>query len=48
MAQVGSISVSPNVNVQAIIDSLKEDKKLSFGKESIAEDGSKYIPIERN
>lgn len=48
MAQVGVISISDNVNTQAIINLLKEDKKLTIGKESIAEDGTRYIPIEKN
>lgn len=48
MAQVGVISISDNVNTQAIINLLKVDKKLTIGKESVAEDGTRYIPIEKN
>jgi len=48
MAQIGAISISPNVNTQAIINLLKEDKKLTIGKETITEDGVRYIPIEKN
>lgn len=48
MAQIGSISVSDNVNTQAIINLLKEDKKITMGKEQITEDGIRYIPIEKN
>jgi hypothetical protein len=48
MAQVGTIVVSDSVNTQAIINLLKEDKKLTIGKEQITEDGIKYIPIEKN
>jgi len=48
MAQVGSIVISDNVNTQAIINLLKEDKKLTIGKETVAEDGTRYIPIEKN
>ena len=48
MAQVGCISISDNVNTQAIINLLKEDKKLTIGKEEIANDGTRYIPIEKN
>ena len=48
MAQIGAISISPNVNTQAIIDLLKEDKKITIGQEQIATDGRKYIPIEKN
>jgi len=46
MAQIGAISISPNVNTQAIINLLKEDKKITIGQEQIAADGSRYIPIE--
>ena len=48
MAQIGAISISPNVNTQAMINLLKEDKKLTIGQEQIAADGSRYIPIEKN
>jgi hypothetical protein len=48
MPQVGAISISPNVNTQAMINLLKEDKKLTIGQEQIAPDGSRYIPIEKN
>jgi hypothetical protein len=48
MAQIGAISISPNVNTQAIITLLKEDKKITIGQEQTAADGSKYIPIDKN
>lgn len=48
MAQIGSISISDNVNTQAIINLLKEDKKITIGKEQTTEDGVRYIPIEKN
>ena len=48
MPQIGTISISPNVNTQAIINLLKEDKKITIGQEQIASDGSRYIPIEKN
>jgi hypothetical protein len=48
MAQIGAISISSNVNTQAIINLLKEDKKITIGQEQTAVDGSRYIPIEKN
>jgi hypothetical protein len=48
MAQIGAIVVSDSVNTQAIINLLKEDKKLTIGKEQVTENGIKYIPIEKN
>ena len=48
MAQIGAIAVSDNVNTQAIINLLKEDKKITIGQEQTAPDGSRYIPIEKN
>lgn len=48
MGQIGSIIVSDSVNTQAMINLLKEDKKLTIGKETVAEDGTRYIPIEKN
>jgi hypothetical protein len=48
MPQVGAISISPNVNTQAMINLLKEDKKITMGQEQTASNGSKYIPIEKN
>lgn len=48
MAQIGAIAISDNVNTQAIINLLKQDPKLTIGKETISEDGSRYIPIEKN
>ncbi len=48
MAQIGSIVISNSVNTQAMINLLKEDKKLTIGKETITEDGVRYIPIEKN
>lgn len=48
MAQIGSIVISDNVNTQAMIDLLKQDPKITFGKETVSEDGTRYIPIEKN
>lgn len=48
MSQVGAIVISDNVNTQAIINLLKEDKKLTIGKETVADNGTVYIPIEKN
>jgi hypothetical protein len=48
MAQIGAISISPNVNTQAIVNLLKEDKKLTIGQEQIGPNGCHYIPIEKN
>jgi len=43
MAQIGAISISPNVNTQAMINLLKEDKKITIGQEQVAPDGTHYI-----
>jgi hypothetical protein len=48
MAQVGSIIISDNVNTEAMINLLKEDKKLTIGKEAVSDNGVRYIPIEKN
>lgn len=48
MPQIGAISISPNVNTQAIIDLLKQDKKITIGQEQVAPNGTRYIPIEKN
>lgn len=48
MGQIGSIVIGDNVNTQAIINLLKEDKKITIGKEQVTEDGVRYIPIEKN
>ena len=48
MPQIGAISISPNVNTQAIIDLLKQDKKITIGQEQVAPNGTHYIPIEKN
>ena len=48
MPQIGAISISPSVNTQAIINLLKEDKKLTIGQEQVGPNGAKYIPIEKN
>ena len=48
MAQIGSISISDNVNTQAIIELLRKDPKTTIGKEQVMEDGIRYIPIEKN
>ena len=48
MAQIGAIAISDNVNTQAIISLLKQDPKITIGKETVSEDGTRYIPIEKN
>jgi hypothetical protein len=48
MGQIGSIVIDDNVNTQAVINLLKEDKKITIGKEQVTEDGVRYIPIEKN
>ena len=48
MPQIGAISISPNVNTQAIISLLKEDKKITIGQEQVGSNGTRYIPIEKN
>ena len=48
MAQVGTIVISDNVNTQAVINLLKQDPKITIGKEQVTEDGVRYIPIEKN
>jgi hypothetical protein len=48
MGQIGSIIIDDTVNTQAIINLLKEDKKITIGKEQVTEDGIRYIPIEKN
>lgn len=48
MGQIGTIVIDDNVNTQAIINLLREDKKITIGKEQIADDGTRYIPIEKN
>lgn len=47
MSQVGAIVISDNVNTKAIIELLKDDKKLTIGSEQIAENGVRYIPIDK-
>jgi len=48
MGQIGSIVISENVNTQAMINLLKQDPKITIGKEQVSEDGVRYIPIEKN
>ena len=48
MAQIGSIVISNDVNTQAMIGLLKQDPKITIGKEQITDDGVRYIPIEKN
>jgi hypothetical protein len=48
MAQIGSIIISDSVNTQAMINLLKEDKKLTIGQEQVTANGIRYIPIEKN
>lgn len=48
MAQIGAVVISDNVNTQAMINLLKQDPKITIGKETISDDGTRYIPIEKN
>jgi hypothetical protein len=48
MAQIGVIAISDSVNTQAMINLLKQDPKITIGKETLSEDGTKYISIEKN
>jgi hypothetical protein len=48
MAQVGTIVIDDKVNTQAVIELLKQDKKLTIGKEQVTDDGVRYIPIDKN
>lgn len=48
MAQIGAIVIDDKVNTKAIIELLKTDKKLTIGSEQVAEDGTRYIPIDKN
>jgi hypothetical protein len=45
MAQIGAIVISDNVNTQAMINLLKQDPKITIGKETVSSDGTKYIPV---
>jgi hypothetical protein len=47
MSQIGVIVVKDNVNTQAMIDLLKQDPKLTIGKEAVSENGFRYIPIDK-
>ena len=48
MAQIGAIVISENVNTKAMIELLKNDKKLTIGNEQVTENGVRYIPIDKN
>jgi hypothetical protein len=48
MGQIGSIVISDSVNTQAMVNLLKQDPKITIGKEQVAEDGVRYLPIEKN
>lgn len=48
MSQVGSIVISDSVNTEAMIRLVKQDPKLTIGKEQVTENGVRYIPIEKN
>jgi hypothetical protein len=48
MPQIGAIVINDTINVQAMINLLKADPRITMGKETLAEDGSRYIPIEKN
>jgi hypothetical protein len=45
MAQIGAISISPNVNTQAMINLLKQDPKVTIGQEQVAPNGAAFNPI---
>lgn len=45
-AQVGCISVSESINVQAFIDDAKANKYV-VEKEQVGDDGRKFIPIHK-
>lgn len=47
MSQVGVIVIKENVNTQAFVNLLKQDPKLTIGQETVAEDGVRYIPIDK-
>lgn len=48
MGQIGAITISDSVNTQAMINLLKQDPKITIGKEILLPDGTRYIPIEKN
>lgn len=48
MGQIGTIVISDDVNTQAMINLLKQDPKITIGKEQVTEDGVRYFPIEKN
>lgn len=48
MGQIGAIIVSDNINVQQFIALAKADPKITIGKEEVSEDGTRYIPINKN
>lgn len=47
MSQVGAIVISDNVNTKAMIELLKDDKKITIGSEQVTENGVRYIPIDK-
>lgn len=47
MSQIGVIVIKDSVNTQAMIDLLKQDPKLTIGKETTSDDGVRYIPIDK-
>lgn len=49
MSQIGSISISDNINVEAYIAQAKADNpKCTVGSIQTDEKGNKYIPITKN
>lgn len=48
MAQIGAIIISDNINVEQFVNLAKADPKISIGKEEVSEDGTRYLPINKN
>lgn len=48
MAQIGAIVISDNINVEQFINLAKADPKVTIGKEEVSEDGTRYLPINKN
>lgn len=44
--QVGCIAVDDNINIQAFVEKLKAEKYVAE-KETVGDDGRKYIPIHK-
>lgn len=48
MAQIGAIVISDNINLEQFINLAKTDPKVTIGKEEVSEDGTRYLPINKN